>query len=163
MFGDGVKSRIKQQLVQECNLHTIVRLPNSVFKPYATVATNLLFFEKGNSTKDIWFYEHVVPEGQKSYSKTRPIKLEYLDPIKAWWGGEKRSGRVENDFAWKVNVSEIALNGYNLDAKNPNSKNENIRDLEELSTLIQKSDLDLKQEISEIRTYLGKLFGLKHE
>ena len=163
MFGDGVKSRIKQQLVEECNLHTIVRLPNSVFKPYATVATNLLFFEKGNSTKDIWFYEHVVPEGQKSYSKTRPIKLEYLDPIKAWWGGEKRSGRVENDFAWKVNVSEIALNGYNLDAKNPNSKNENVRDLKELSTLIQKSDLDLKQEISEIRTYLGKLFGLKHE
>ena len=163
MFGDGVKSRIKQQLLEECNLHTIVRLPNSVFKPYATVATNLLFFEKGTSTQEIWFYEHVVPEGQKSYSKTRPIKLEYLNSVKEWWGGEKRTGRLENEFAWKVNASDIASNGFNLDVKNPNSKTENIRDLQELRDLIHKSDSELKNEISKMKNHLENLFGLRHE
>lgn len=107
LFGSGVKARIKEELLKECNLHTIVRLPNSVFKPYASIGTNLLFFEKGAPTKEIWFYEHQVPAGQKAYSMTRPIKLEYLQPCAEWWGGAKREGRVGNEFAWRVDFKRI--------------------------------------------------------
>ncbi len=78
LFGEGVKTRLKEHLMAECNLHTIVRLPNSVFKPYASIGTHLLFFEKGEPTKDIWFWEHRVPEGQKAYSMTKPIRFEHL-------------------------------------------------------------------------------------
>ena len=95
LFGEGVKTRLKEQLLEECNLHTIVRLPNSVFKPYACIGTNLLFFEKGAPTKDIWFYEHRVPEGQKAYSMTKPIRFEHLQGCIDWWGGAKRKGREE--------------------------------------------------------------------
>lgn len=77
LFGEGIKTRLKEHLLAECNLHTIVRLPSSVFKPYASIGTNLLFFEKSEPTRTVWFYEHRVPEGQKAYSMTRPIKVEY--------------------------------------------------------------------------------------
>jgi len=95
LFGEGVKTRLKEHLMEECNLHTIVRLPNSVFKPYASIGTNLLFFEKGKPTKTIWYWEHRVPEGQKAYSMTKPIRLEHLKDCVGWWGGAKRKGREE--------------------------------------------------------------------
>ncbi|MBI5075111.1 MAG: N-6 DNA methylase [Nitrospirae bacterium] len=119
LTGEGVKQRVRQRLLEECNLHTIIRLPNSVFQPYATVATNLLFFEKGKPTKDIWYYEHRLPEGQKAYSKTRPIRLEELNPIKKWW-----KKRTESDVCWKVNIETIVERGYDLDIKNPNKQEE---------------------------------------
>jgi len=121
MFGEGVKTRLKEQLMDECNLHTIVRLPNSVFKPYAGIGTNLLFFEKGVPTKEIWFYEHSVPDGQKAYSMTKPIRVEHLLPCIDWWGGAKRKGRVETEVAWKVTADEVKARGYNLDFKNPHA------------------------------------------
>jgi len=121
LFGEGVKTRLKEHLMEECNLHTIVRLPNSVFRPYASIGTNLLFFEKGEPTKDIWFYEHRVPEGQKAYSMTRPIRVEHLADCVQWWGGTKRKGRVETEVAWKVTAEEVKARGYNLDFKNPNT------------------------------------------
>jgi type I restriction enzyme M protein len=114
LTGEGVKQRVRQKLLEECNLHTIIRLPNSVFQPYATVATNLLFFEKGNATKEIWYYEHKLPEGQKSYSKNKLIRLEEFNPIKEWW-----SNRTENDVSWKVNIKSIIDRNYDLDIKNP--------------------------------------------
>ena len=107
LFGEGVKTRLKEALLEECNLHTIVRLPNSVFRPYASIGTNLLFFEKGRPTEDIWFWEHRVPEGQKAYSMTRPIRLEHLEDCAAWWGGPSREGRVETERAWKVPIRQI--------------------------------------------------------
>lgn len=107
LFGEGVKTRLKEHLMEECNLHTIVRLPNSVFRPYASIGTNLLFFEKGAPTQDIWFWEHQVPEGQKAYSMTRPIRLEHLADCAAWWGGPQREGRVETERAWKVPIRDI--------------------------------------------------------
>jgi type I restriction enzyme M protein len=119
LFGEGVKTRLKEALLTDCNLHTIVRLPNSVFRPYASIGTNLLFFEKGQPTTDIWFYEHRVPDGQKAYSMTRPIQIEHLAPCVDWWGGALREGRIETDFAWKVSADEIKERGYNLDATNP--------------------------------------------
>ena len=80
LTGDGVKQRVRQKLLEECNLHTIIRLPNSVFQPYATVATNLLFFTKGTPTKEVWYYEHRLPEGQKAYNKTKVTQIEELLP-----------------------------------------------------------------------------------
>ena len=121
LFGEGVKTRLKEHLMEECNLHTIVRLPNSVFKPYASIGTNLLFFEKGAPTKDIWFYEHRVPEGQKAYSMTKPIRLEHFQGCIDWWGGKERKGREETPQAWKVTAEEVKARGYNLDIKNPHA------------------------------------------
>lgn len=109
--GDGVKARIREKLLTDCNLHTIIRLPQSTFFP-ATVSTNLLFFEKGSKTNDIWYYEHKLPEGQKSYSKTKPIQFNEFQPIIDWWNDRK-----ENNVAWKINVKN--LQDWNLDIKNP--------------------------------------------
>ena len=110
LTGDGVKQRIREEFLTQCNVHTIVRLPNSVFQPYASVATNLLFFTKGEPTKEIWYWEHKLPEGQKSYSKTKPIQKSEFASLKEWWGK-----RVENEKAWRVPVEKIAENGWNLD------------------------------------------------
>lgn len=109
--GDGVKARIREKLLTDCNLHTIIRLPQSTFFP-ATVSTNLLFFEKGSKTQDIWYYQHKLPEGQKSYSKTKPIQFNEFQPIIDWW-----HNREENDQAWKVNIKD--LKDFDLDIKNP--------------------------------------------
>ncbi|MGY0570806.1 N-6 DNA methylase [Bradyrhizobium sp. RDM12] len=121
LFGEGVKTRLKEHLMEECNLHTIVRLPNSVFKPYASIGTNLLFFEKGKPTKDIWFYEHRVPDGQKAYSMTKPIRLEHFQGCIDWWGGKERNGREVTPQAWRVTAADVKARGYNLDIKNPHS------------------------------------------
>ena len=119
LTGDGVKQRVRQKLLEECNLHTIIRLPNSVFQPYATVATNLLFFTKGTPTKEVWYYEHKMPEGYKAYNKTRPIQAKEFDPIKSWW-----SDRKESDIAWKVDIQTIIDRNYDLDIKNPTKQEE---------------------------------------
>lgn len=111
LTGDGIKARIREMLLRNCNLHTIIRLPNSVFKPYASVATNLLFFDKVSSpaeeqeefaTKEIWYYEHQLPEGSKGYSMTKPIRVEEFDVEKEWW-----KNRAESEVSWKINLTEI--------------------------------------------------------
>lgn len=127
LFGEGVKARIKERLLEECNLHTIVRLPKGVFAPYTGINSNLLFFTKGKSTTEVWYYEHPYPPGQKSYSKTKPIRIEEFDAEKAWW-----NNRVENEQAWRVPVEVIRRRGYNLDIKNPNAEAESHRDPDEL-------------------------------
>ena len=115
LFGEGVVTRIKENLLEKCNLHTIVRLPNGVFAPYTNIKTNLLFFEKGKPTKELWYFEHPYPPGVKNYNKTKPISLREFDLEKTWW-----DKRVENEYAWKVSVDEIKKRNYNLDIKNPN-------------------------------------------
>ena len=114
LFGEGVKTRIKEKLLEECNLHTVVRLPKGVFAPYTSIKTNLLFFTKGEPTREVWYYEHPYPEGAKSYSKTKPLRIAEFDQEKKWWRKRK-----ENDFAWKVSIEDIKARGYNLDIKNP--------------------------------------------
>jgi type I restriction enzyme M protein len=135
LFGEGVKTRLKEHLLEECNLHTIVRLPNSVFKPYASIGTNLLFFDKGTATKEIWYYEHRVPDGQKAYSMTRPIRFEHLKPCIDWW--EKREG---NEVAWKVTIDEIKARNFNLDFKNPHTIEEDHGDPAELLAKLEESE-----------------------
>ena len=150
LTGDGVKERIREEFLKQCNVHTIVRLPNSVFQPYASVATNLLFFTKGEATKEIWYWEHKLPEGQKSYSKTRPIQKSEFASLKEWW-----NKRTENEQAWRVPVERIAENGWNLDIKNPFIKEEEVTHstaelLDMLSASFKKSDVlieELKKEL----------------
>ncbi|ABE54521.1 N-6 DNA methylase [Shewanella denitrificans OS217] len=121
LFGEGVKTKIKKMLMDECNLHTIVRLPNGVFNPYTGIKTNILFFTKGTPTKDIWFYEHPYPAGVKNYNKTKPMKFEEFETELSWWGDEADgfASRVENEQAWKVSIEDIINRNYNLDIKNP--------------------------------------------
>jgi type I restriction enzyme M protein len=123
LFGEGIKTRIKKKLLDECNLHTIVRLPNGVFAPYTSIKTNILFFTKGEPTKEVWYYEHPYPDGYKSYSKTKPMRIEEFEPEKAWW-----TDREENERAWRVSADDIAASGYNLDIKNPNTVDESHED-----------------------------------
>jgi type I restriction enzyme M protein len=140
LFGEGVKTRLKEHLLEECNLHTIVRLPNSVFKPYATIGTNLLFFEKGKPTKEIWFYEHRIPDGQKAYSMTKPIRVEHFKPCVDWWGGAHRKGRKETEFAWKVSANDVKVRGFNLDFKNPHTVADDHGDPEELLVRLDEAE-----------------------
>jgi type I restriction enzyme M protein len=149
LFGEGVKTRLKEHLLEECNLHTIVRLPNSVFKPYASIGTNLLFFEKGTPTQEIWFYEHRVPDGQKAYSMTKPIRFEHLNPCIDWW--EKRE---ENEVAWKVTIEEIKARNYNLDLKNPHTVEEDHGDPAELLAKLEKSEAETAKLRDRLKTIL---------
>jgi type I restriction enzyme M protein len=145
--GDGYKERIREKLLTDCNLHTIVRLPQSTFHP-ATVSTNLLFFQKGTPTKEIWYYEHRLPEGQKSYSKTKAIQFHEFDPMIEWW-----DKREENEVAWKVAVEDLK-DGFDLDVKNPHEEEEDT----ELSSseIIEKLNRSFKTSAA----LLDKLKGL---
>lgn len=116
LFGEGVKTRIKERLLTECDLHTIVRMPKGVFAPYTSIQTNVLFFTKGRPTTDIWYYEHPYPPGVKSYNKTKPMRIEEFEAEKAWWVDRQESAR-----AWKVSIGDIKARGFNLDIKNPNT------------------------------------------
>ena len=127
LFGEGVKTRIKEKLLAECDLHTIVRLPNGVFNPYTGIKTNLLFFTKGKPTTEVWYYEHPYPDGAKSYNKTKPIRIEEFEPEKAWW-----HDRRENQFAWRVPVEQIRDRNYNLDIKNPHQLDAEHQDFDEM-------------------------------
>ena len=146
LTGDGVKQRVRQKLLEDCNVHTIVRLPQSVFAPYATVNTNLIFFEKGKPTKEIWYYEHTLPDGQKAYNKTKPIRIEEFDTLKAWW-----KKREESQVAWKVPIQTIIDRSYDLDIKNPNKK------VEEVELNIGKILSTLKTENNKVSTIIEEL------
>ncbi|QOK29913.1 SAM-dependent DNA methyltransferase (plasmid) [Cytobacillus oceanisediminis] len=152
LFGEGVKTRIKEKLLEECNLHTIVRLPNGVFAPYTGIRTNLLFFTKGEPTKEIWYFEHPYPEGQKSYSKTRPIRLEEFNREKEWW-----DKREENEYAWMLTIDEVKSNNYNLDIKNPHATEEKLLDPEEALKQYMKSVKQVKQAKQQLVQELSKI------
>lgn len=156
LFGEDVKARLKESLMQECNLHTIVRLPNSVFKPYASIGTNLLFFEKGEPTRDVWFWEHRVPEGQKHYSKTRPIRLEHLADCAAWWGGAERASRKEGERAWKVGAEAVRKRGYNLDIKNPRTEVEYVGNPEQLLAELNQAEAEVRAVRDQLKNALAE-------
>ncbi|PLX37831.1 MAG: DNA methyltransferase [Hyphomicrobiales bacterium] len=156
LFGEGIKTRLKEHLMEECNLHTIVRLPNSVFRPYASIGTNLLFFEKGTPTQETWFWEHRVPEGQKAYSMTRPIRLEHLTDCIDWWGGPRREGREETERAWKVSADEVKARGYNLDIKNPHTVAEDHGDPEILLKDLTAAEAEVAALRDELKAILSE-------
>ena len=145
--GDGIKSRIREKLMTDTNLHTIIRLPDTTFFP-AKVPTNLLFFEKGSKTQDIWYYKHKLPEGQKSYSKTKPIHFNEFRPIINWWNNRK-----VNDQAWKVNIKD--LKDWDLDIKNPTVKEEEkMKSSKELIENLKGSFNSNLSMLSELETLL---------
>jgi type I restriction enzyme M protein len=154
LFGEGVKTRIKEQLMADCNLHTIVRLPNSVFRPYASIGTNLLFFDKGDPTSETWFYEHRVPEGQKAYSMTKPIRVDHLQGCVDWWGGAKRKGRVETEVAWKVSIDQVKGRGYNLDIKNPHIVPEDRENPAQLLAKLHEAEAQATSLRDQLKTIL---------
>lgn len=156
LFGEGVKTRLKEHLMEDCNLHTIIRLPNSVFKPYASIGTNLLFFEKGEPTKDIWFWEHRVPEGQKAYSMTKPIRLEHFQGCIDWWGGKERKGREETPQAWRVTAEEVKERGYNLDIKNPHAVADDHGDPEILLADLAKAEAETAAYRDQLKAILAE-------
>jgi len=126
LFADGIAARVKKQLVEDFNLHTIVRLGEGIFAPYTDIPCNLLFFNQGEPTKQIWYYELLPPADKRKYSKTKPLMFEEFDEIEKWW-----QKRKENDNAWKVKIADIIQNdengkliSVNLDIKNPNRKGE---------------------------------------
>jgi len=151
LTGDGVKARIRQHWLETCNLHTIVRLPNSVFQPYASVATNLLFFTKGEPTKEIWYWEHKLPEGVKAYSKTKPIQKSEFDGLKKWWNKRK-----ESEQAWKVPIKTLEENGFNLDIKNPHiTEEEHSYSSKELLSMLHDSFRKSDKLLDDLMKELG--------
>lgn len=140
---DNAKVALKKKLLAENNLHTIVKLPNTTFAPYATVATNILFFDAGKPTDKIWFYQHKVPKVQKNYSKTKHIQLSEFDAEKAWW-----NNRTQNDNAWLVSIEDIIDKGYKIDFKNPIAMDEDE----------MWNPEDLIKDIIDSYDYIGKLW-----
>ena len=152
LFAGGVAARIKEELLKEFDLHTVVRLPNGVFAPYTSIPTNLLFFDRSGPTEEVWYYEQPLPEGRKNYTKTKPMRYEEFADCLAWW-----KDREENERAWKVSAEEILANGCNLDVKNPHSKEE-LEHLppEELVEGILEKERRITEIMSEIRQALAR-------
>jgi type I restriction enzyme M protein len=151
LFGEGVKTKIKKKMLEDCNLHTIVRLPKSVFSPYTSISTNVLFLTKGEPTKDIWYFEHKLPTGVKAYNKTKPMRSEEFEVEKKWW-----SQRQENEQAWKVSATDVAKNNFNLDIKNPNAPVEVHDDPEELLEKYMKSVIRVQEIQEQLKSSLSK-------
>ncbi|MDI7266919.1 MAG: N-6 DNA methylase [Myxococcota bacterium] len=159
LFGDKVCARIKEQILKEFNLHTVVRLPNGVFAPYTPIPTNLLFFDRSGPTKDIWFYEITPPEDRKNYSKTKPMQFEEFADCIAWWKKRKPSGR-----AWKVRAEDVLkydadgrLVSANLDLRNPSAA-EALEHLppEQLADEILQKERRIIEIVEEIRRQLAE-------
>ncbi|WP_351077896.1 N-6 DNA methylase [Shewanella sp. CAL98-MNA-CIBAN-0140] len=157
LFGEGVKTKIKKMLMDECNLHTIVRLPNGVFNPYTGIKTNILFFTKGTPTKDVWFYEHPYPAGVKNYNKTKPMKFEEFETELAWWGNEADgfAARIENEQAWKVSIDDIIARNYNLDIKNPHVGEVISHEPQELLSDYAKQQADIQAIRDQLKDILA--------
>lgn len=152
LFAGGVAARIKEELLREFDLHTIVRLPNGVFAPYTSIPSNLLFFDRSGPTEDIWYYEQPLPEGRKNYTKMKPMRYEEFAGCLAWW-----NEREENEHAWKVSAEEVLASGCNLDVKNPHSKEE-LEHLppEELAESILQKERRIMEIMEEIQQTLAR-------
>ncbi|MGD0499071.1 MAG: class I SAM-dependent DNA methyltransferase [Bryobacteraceae bacterium] len=152
LFGDGVGTRIKEELLKEFNLHTIVRLPNGVFAPYTIIPTNLLFFDRSGPTKDVWYYEQPLPANRKNYTKTVPIQFEEFSDCIAWW-----KKREENERAWRVPVAELLATGCNLDRKNPRAKEDiTHRPPEQLAESIRLKERRIGEIMESISNLLAR-------
>jgi type I restriction enzyme M protein len=153
LFGDGVSSRIKAELLKEFNLHTIVRLPGGVFAPYTIIPTNIMFFNRSGATQDVWYYEQPLPVARKNYTKTQPIQFEEFAPCIAWW-----NEREENGCAWRVSAAEILASGCNLDRKNPRAADD-VAHLppDQIIGSVLKKQRRIVEIVLEIKQQLSKM------
>lgn len=163
LFGEGMKTRLKERLLNECNLHTIVRLPNGVFNPYTGIKTNILFFTKKPeqewpATKHVWYYEHPYPEGISSYNKNRPMQFEEFVEECSWWGDEADGfqARVETKQAWKVSLEELIARNYNLDIKNPHVGTQINHDPKELLLQYHTHQANIQSLRDQLKTVLAE-------
>jgi len=163
LFGEGMKTRLKETLLSECNLHTLVRLPNGVFAPYTGIKTNLLFFTKGQPTEKVWYYEHPYPAGVKSYNKTKPMRFEEFQTEIDWWcdGANGFAARQETEQAWCVGIDEIKARNYNLDIKNPHVGEQVSHDPEELLALYAEQQQGIQELRDQLKEILQEALGRK--
>lgn len=159
LFGEGVKTRIKEKLMQECNLHTIIRLPKSVFAPYTSINTNLLFFTKGEPTKETWFYRLDMPEGYKNFSKTKPMKKEHFKDVVEWWNDRKEINVDGFDKAKKYSIQEIQERNYNLDLCGYPYEEEEILPPMELLQKYQEKRAEVDKNIDDILDQIKTMIG----
>ena len=161
LFGtDNAKVAIKEKLLKEFNLHTIIRMPHSVFAPYTPITTNILFFDKTGPTKETWFYRLDMPEGYKNFSKTKPMKLEHFAPAIEWWNDRQAISEEGFDKARKYSVNELIQNGYNLDLCGFPHEEEEILPPKELIQNYQENRASLNAEIDHILSEITDILGI---
>jgi type I restriction enzyme M protein len=164
LFGtDNAKSAIKKKLLEEFNLHTIVRMPTSVFSPYTSITTNVLFFDKSKKTEDVWFYRVDMPEGFKHFSKTKPMKVEHFDECVAWWNERKEIKDTETDtyLAKVYTVQELASRGYDLDLCGYPTAEEEVFSPEETIQLFHEKRDSLNAKIDKRLAEIEALLGVQ--
>lgn len=163
LFGEGVKTNLKRRLFEECNLHTIVRLPNGVFNPYTGIKTNILFFTKGVPTGQIWFYEHPYPPDVTSYNKSRPMRFEEFQTERDWWGdeGDGFRARKETNQAWRISAEDVAARGYNLDLKNPHRPETESHDPDELLARFAEQQAGIQSIRDQLKAVLAEALGAR--
>ena len=152
LFGnENSQKALKERLLNECNLHTIVKLPAGVFAPYTSITTNILFFDKTESTKEICYYDVPLPEGYRSFSKTKPFKSIHLDGVRKWWNDRNK----EDLNSYKVSIDEVVSKEFNLDFKNPNKLvEEKEYTLDELLTTMDVKSKNIVSLVDKIREAL---------
>ena len=162
LFGtDGAKTAIKEKLLSEFNLHTIIRLPHSVFAPYTSITTNLLFFDKTKPTDKVWIYRMDMPEGYKNFSKTKPIKLEHFKPVIEWWNDRRNITEDGFDKAKCFTIDEIKEKNYNLDLCGYPHIEEEILEPEELISKYQEKKTELNNNIDEVLSKIKNILENK--
>ena len=161
LFGtDNIKVSIKKKLLEEFNLHTIIRLPPSVFSPYTSITTNILFFDNTYPTKETWFYRVDMPKGYKHFSKTKPMKLEHFDDAINWWNNKENIEIDGFDKARKYSIKEIVENNYNLDLCGIPHFEEEILPPKELIENYQKERAELDAKIDETLKEIKDILGI---
>ena len=160
LFGtDGAKRNLKEKLLKEFNLHTVLRLPKSVFAPYTSIATNVLFFDKDeDGTKDVWFYRLDMPRGMKAFSKTKPIQLDNFDPVREWWNNRREMQDDDGNYkSKKYSREELAATYYNLDLCGYPHKVEEVLEPDVLIRNYFEKKASLDESIKDV---LGKIMAL---
>lgn len=161
LFGtDNTKVAIKKKLLSKFNLHTVIRMPHSVFAPYTSITTNILFFDNTGATKETWFYRLDMPEGYKNFSKTKPMKLEHFQPAIEWWNNREEITVDDVPKSKKYTVAEIAALNYNIDLCGYPHEEEEILAPQDLIKQYREKraslDADMDRVLSEIMALLGE-------
>lgn len=164
LFGtDNAKVAIKKKLFSEFNLHTVIRMPHSVFAPYTSITTNILFFDHTKPTEEIWFYRLDMPEGYKNFSKTKPMELKHFDPAMDWWNNRQEINVEGFDKAKKYTAEEIATRNYNIDLCGYPHEEEEILPPKELIQQYQEKRASLNADIDRILAQITEILGINVE
>ncbi|MFV0590896.1 MAG: N-6 DNA methylase [Draconibacterium sp.] len=162
MFGtDNAKTAIKIKLMEEFNLHTVIRMPKSVFAPYTSITTNILFFDKTRKTEELWFYRLDMPEGYKNFSKTKPMKLEHFKPVTDWWNNRQEINIDGFDKSRKYSLSEIQDRAYNIDLCSFPQIEEVVLDPKATMVNYHERRQELNDNIDKVLTQISTLLGFE--